>query len=110
MTETVQRISSLMEKTGTSGAFISRLIGKSRTTVSVWRAGKSSPTQKDLEIIAAHFGVTVEYLKGEEDLPQPVALTAPQRKLYEQVSDFSESELEKVSEYIQFVKSQRKPE
>lgn len=110
MTVTVQRITDLMERNGTPGTFIARLIGKDRSTVSVWRAGKSAPTQKDLEIIAAHFGVTVEYLKGEEDLPQPVALTAPQRKLYEQVSDFSESELEKVSEYIQFVKSQRKPE
>lgn len=110
MTVTVQRITDLMERNGTPGTFIARLIGKDRSTVSVWRAGKSAPTQKDLETIAAHFGVTVEYLKGESDLPEPVGvvLTEPQQKVYDLLTDCSQDEIEKVVDYIRFIRSQRK--
>ena len=67
MTVTVHRILDLMEAYGTTNAFVARLIGKDRTTVSMWKAGKASPTSKDISIIAQHYGVSSAYLAGESD-------------------------------------------
>ena len=67
MTITVQRIVDLMEHYGSSGAFMSRLCGKSRTLVASWQAGKSVPTASDIATIAARYGVSEAYLRGEVD-------------------------------------------
>lgn len=69
MTITVQRIVDLMEHYGSSGAFMSRLCGKSRTLVASWQAGKSVPTASDIATIAARYGVSEAYLRGGGRFP-----------------------------------------
>ena len=95
MTITVQRIVDLMEHYGSSGAFMSRLCGKSRTLVASWQAGKSVPTASDI--------ATIAYLRGEVDFPES-NLSALQRRLMDSTHDLTDDEMRKVIEYVRFVK------
>ena len=101
MTITVQRIVDLMEHYGSSGAFMSRLCGKSRTLVASWQAGKSVPTASDIATIAARYGVSD--LRGEVDFPES-NLSALQRRLMDSTHDLTDDEMRKVIEYVRFVK------
>ena len=103
MTITVQRIVDLMEHYGSSGAFMSRLSGKSRTLVASWQAGKSLPTPSDIATIAARYGVSEAYLRGEVDFPES-NLSALQRRLMDSTHDLTDDEMRKVIEYVRFVK------
>ena len=40
--------------------------GISQTTISNWKSGRSMPKQDKLQKIAEYFGVTVDYLMGNE--------------------------------------------
>lgn len=88
---------------GSSGAFMSRLCGKSRTLVASWQAGKSVPTASDIATIAARYGVSEAYLRGEVDFPES-NLSALQRRLMDSTHDLTDDEMRKVIEYVRFVK------
>ena len=104
MTITVQRIVDLMEHYGSSGAFMSRLCGKSRTLVASWQAGKSVPTASDIATIAARYGVSEAYLRGRGRFPRESNLSALQRRLMDSTHDLTDDEMRKVIEYVRFVK------
>ena len=63
MTITVQRIVDLMEHYGSSGAFMSRLCGKSRTLVASWQAGKSVPTALQRRLMDSTHDLTDDEMR-----------------------------------------------
>ena len=95
MTVTVQRIVDLTERYGTSGAFIARLCGKSRSLIAGW---------KDLAAIADLYGVSVAYLRGEVDVPESSVKNALQQQLLDSVQSLADDEMLKVIEYVRFLK------
>lgn len=104
MTVTVQRIIDLTERYGTSGAFIARLCGKSRSLIAGWKDGKAAPTDSDLVAIADLYGVSVAYLRGEVDVPESSVKNALQQQLLESVKSLTDDEMLKVIEYVRFLK------
>ena len=88
MTVTVQRIVDLTEHYGTSGAFIARLCGKSRSLIAGWKDGKAAPTDSDLAAIADLYGVSVAYLRGEVDVPESSVKNALQQQLLDMEPKF----------------------
>lgn len=44
----------------------------SKSTVNAWKIGRSKPTDVTLSKLAAYFGVSVEYLKGEAEEPEEI--------------------------------------
>ena len=110
MTVTVQRIVDLTERYGTSGAFIARLCGKSRSLIAGWKDGKAAPTDSDLaaiadlSIIADLYGVSVAYLRGEVDAPASNVKNAMQQQLMDSVQGLTDDEMRKVIEYVRFLK------
>ena len=104
MTVTVQRIVDLTEHSGTSGAFIARLCGKSRSLIAGWKDGKAAPTDSDLAAIADLYGVSVAYLRGEVDVPESSVKNALQQQLLDSVQSLADDEMLKVIEYVRFLK------
>lgn len=104
MTVTVQRIVDLTEHYGTSGAFIARLCGKSRSLIASWKDGKAAPTDSDLAAIADLYGVSVAYLRGEVDVPESSVKNALQQQLLDSVQSLADDEMLKVIEYVRFLK------
>ena len=93
MTVTVQRIVDLTERYGTSGAFIARLCGKSRSLIAGWKDGKAAPTDSDLAAIADLYGVSVAYLRGEVDVPESSVKNALQQQLLDSVQSLTDDEV-----------------
>ena len=104
MTVTVQRIVDLTERYGTSGAFIARLCGKSRSLIAGWKDGKAAPTDSALAAIADLYGVSVAYLRGEVDVPESSVKNALQQQLLDSVQSLADDEMLKVIEYVRFLK------
>ncbi len=63
------RIFELKKEKGITTSFIISKIGGSRQRLYDWKAGKSEPSDKDLQIIADILDTTIEYLKYETDCP-----------------------------------------
>lgn len=56
----------LCNQKGVTPSFAALQMGISKVSVSHWKSGRNNPTDANLQKIADYFGVTVEYLKGEE--------------------------------------------
>ena len=61
-----QRIKQIREKLGLSQREFAEKIGKSRIGVAQWEAGKRTPDESTLKLIAKEFGVSEEWLKKGE--------------------------------------------
>lgn len=108
---TVDRILSLAKERGTKQSFLNNLIGGYRGKITDWKNEKSTPTEKEIKIIANYFNVSVDYLLGKTDDKLPsinlfegVNMNTFNKQIYEQLT---EEEREKVKEYILFLISQR---
>ena len=66
MSDIGQRIKQLREKLGLSQREFAEKIGKSRIGVAQWEAGKRTPDESTLKLIAKEFGVSEEWLKTGE--------------------------------------------
>ena len=74
----------LCNKKGVKPSPMLESIGIQKSANSNWKKRKSKPTSANLQKIADYFGVTVEYLKGEEKIknsPEEPKLTEGEKML-----------------------------
>lgn len=67
MVTMAQRIESLRTERGLSRPALSAALGFPRTAVEKFETGRQTPTQSQQIQLAAYFGVTTAYLRGETD-------------------------------------------
>ena len=86
-------------------------IGLSNATYSCWTE-TTIPRKATLMKIADYFGVSVSYLLGVVDDPDPLALINPEKKdppmltrLEEIMQDMNEEELEELERYAEYLLS-----
>ena len=65
-----QRLEHLMQRDGITKYRISKTVGCSATTVANWLSG-TAPTGEYLQKLSEMFGVSVDYLLGNEEKPAP---------------------------------------
>lgn len=88
-------------------------LGLSSATISGWKKG-SYPNALYLEKIADYFNCSIDYLLGKTDIKKgPTAqveqlVSGELQKLIDASSSLSDEEAQKVLEYVEFLKSQRK--
>lgn len=64
----------------------------------------ANPSMGKLTMLANYFGVTVEYLKGETEIKNPLAQFSPETvALVERISKLSPDMAKKALEYIDFI-------
>jgi len=61
------RFAELLVKKGVTAYKVSKATGISRTTLSEWKSGRSTPKADKMQKIADYFGVTVAYLMGWDE-------------------------------------------
>lgn len=108
------RLNDCIHEKGITKAFIAKRLGRQRSLLNDWANGKSKPSDSDLKILANLLSVPVDYLIGKTDIKkEPVqdeqALDPKLQEVVADISDCSEDEIDKISEYVAFLKSQRKP-
>jgi transcriptional regulator with XRE-family HTH domain len=98
----------LCKSIGSSPTAVSLILGFSNATATKWKAG-SVPSGKSLQKIADHFGVTVDYLLGNEtEQKKPPAdigeeLSEGQRKLIEFARSVPEDKIDLVLKVMQSI-------
>ena len=85
---------------------MAELLGVSQSTISMWRTGRAFPRIDVLEKLADYFGITVAELLTDhdnttKDEPQTIAA-------HFDGDEYTDAELDKIKEFAEFVKSQRK--
>lgn len=93
-----------------SGAVLD--IGLKKSSVTRWKAD-GMPSDVTLTKIADYFGVTVEYLKGEEAKKDPAETgevgSSDAQEILNFIRSASVEDLREVSRYIGYLKSKREP-
>lgn len=107
-------LSNLCNERGVSPNGVCAELGLSNATATKWKNG-AIPRQSTLRKIADYFGVSVSYLLGATDNPDPVALVDPSKKappimekIEEAMQDMTEEELADLEKYVEFLLSRKK--
>ncbi|MFR6558782.1 MAG: helix-turn-helix domain-containing protein, partial [Weissella confusa] len=86
--ETKDILKKLRNDKGETLSELSQKVGISQPTLSRYEKGTRKPKYDQLERLAAHFSVTIDYLAGKSDDPQMPAKKGPVAKF---VSSFAPS-------------------
>ena len=104
----------LCDERGTNPTAVALDMGKSTSLTSRWKHG-GKPRIETLNKIADYFGVSVSYLLGVVDDPDPIALIDPSKKeppmlewLNEVMKDMTDEELADLEKYVEFLLSRKK--
>lgn len=104
----------LCDERGATPTEVALDMGISTSLTSRWKHG-GKPRIETLNKIADYFGVSVSYLLGVVDDPDPIALVDPSKKappliekIDEAMLDMSEEELEDLEKYVEFILSRKK--
>lgn len=109
-----ERFIRLCNQRGEAPTAVCARIGLSNATYSCW-TDNSVPRKATLMKIADYFGVSVSYLLGVVDDPDPIALIDPSKKdppmltrLEEIMRDMTEDELQELERYAEYLLSKKK--
>ncbi len=97
-----KNISKYMKEKNVDRTKLSNDLKLKYTTVSDWINAKTYPRIDKIELLANYFGVSKADLVEEEYKPTTIAA-----HLDGEVNDLDEDEMQKVLEYVKFLKSQQ---
>lgn len=103
----------LCSERGTTPTAVAKAMGISTSMTANWKKG-GVPRADTLQKVADHFGVSVSYLLGVVDNPDPIALVDPSKKeppmleWLDKLDDMTPDELAEVEQFVDFVLSRKK--
>lgn len=103
----------LCNERGEPPTVVCQKIGITSSAFSKW-TDQSVPRKATLMRIADYFGVSVSYLLGVSDDPNPIALVDPSKKeppmleWLDKLDDMTPDELAEVEQFVDFVLSRKK--
>lgn len=107
----MNRIRELREQKGLQQKELAVDIGISQPTVSDWESGRKIPSAKSTMKLSKYFGVSVEYLMGEEPASHPVIRDEDIRfALFGGDAEITDAQFEEVKRFAQFVKMREERE
>lgn len=68
-----QALNTLMNSRGISNYALAKYLGCSQSTIKNWLTGLTSPSNEKLKMISEYFGVSADYLLGNEPNEKPHA-------------------------------------
>lgn len=102
MDDFYKRYCELCAKKEMSASGVASAIGLSNAAANGWKKGKL-PNDTTLAKLSAYFGVTVEYLKGEETKKDPATngeVSPEKRELLDLIDSLSDDQCGKLSNII----------
>lgn len=94
-----------------SQKYVAMSLGVAGPSVSNWESGKTLPTPDNLKRLATLFGVSVDYLLGEEAEQKKIQQTSiqglPDETLIQLLSDLTQIETQRVRDFVEGIKASR---
>lgn len=102
----------LLKKHNVTRYQVSKATGVPQSSLSDWSKGKSKPKYDNMKKIAAYFGVSVDYLLGNEEKEKPTAAKTVSDDdikfaLFGDVG-VSDEDFEDVKRFAEFIKNKKK--
>lgn len=101
-----ERLISLRDQAGISQAELAERLDVSRQTVTSWESGKTAPTRDNLKSLAALYGVTMDWLCGEDSAPYEKSVGAEQKP--EKLTEEAQAAPEPVKDEPETLQKKRK--
>lgn len=97
-----------------SQKYVAVTLGVAAPSVSNWESGKTQPTPENFRRLAALFGVTVDYLLGDEEMPREETKNQPPAQgeelddaLVSMLMDLNPQDAQRVRDFVQGLKAAR---
>lgn len=97
-----------------SQKYVAMTLDVAAPSVSNWESGKTQPTPENLRRLASLFGVTVDYLLGDEQLPteeikkQPIAQSDElDNSLVSMLMELNPQDAQRVRDFVEGLKAAR---
>lgn len=108
MSELYEKIEALCRQHGTNVTRMCREAGISRAPLSDLKMGRSRTlSAATLAKIAAHFGVTVDFLLGQEEAPAHDLLDEVDLAFYGEYRELSEDDKDAVRDFVRVMRQRR---
>ena len=99
----IKKIVELLDSNGLKRADLARYIGKSTGQISMWEKRDTNPPSELLPKIAEFFGVSVDYLLGNET---PTVENSFTYALYNELAhDLSDAQLQELKKYADYLRN-----
>lgn len=99
----IERIISILENNGLKRADLARHIGKSTGQISMWEKRNTNPPSELLPKIAEFFGVSVDYLLGNET---PTVTNNFTYALYNELAhDLNDEQIAQLKQFADFLRN-----
>jgi transcriptional regulator with XRE-family HTH domain len=108
------KIEKLTKDNGLTAKQVTQDLHISKNSFTYWKKNGNIPKGDILEALAKYFNCSIDYLVGKTDIKkEPTAqneqsVSEELQKLIDASSSLSDDETQKVLEYVEFLKSQRK--
>lgn len=106
----MNRIKELREERGWNQDELGKRLNVKRAAVSKYENGRIPLTDETIILLCAIFEVSADYLIGKSEKRSPETeqpLSKEMQSLIDSYADLSEEELDKVIEYVDFLKTKR---
>ncbi|KAB2429207.1 helix-turn-helix domain-containing protein [Bacillus sp. CH126_4D] len=102
-----QRLRELRNKKNISATALGKTLGIAQTTISNWENSGYEPSYEMLVKISRYFGVSVDYLVGNDNDVNKNEISRLAKELYEDLDDLPEDERNDIEkgllEYLEFL-------
>jgi len=102
-----QRLRELRSKKNISATALGKVLGIAQTTVSNWENSGYEPNYEMLVKISRFFGVSVDYLVGNDEDTNKNEISRLAKELYEDLNELPEDERQDIEkgllEYLEFL-------
>lgn len=108
--EIYNKFDSLCAKIGKSPSAVAIELGIAKSTVSGWKSGRNGATNATLKKIADYFGVTVDYLLGNEEKEKtpPVPMTGKEESIQRAIDAMTGLTAEQIDMIVRIAKEMGK--
>lgn len=106
----VLQLRELRKQKGLTMKQLGKIVGVGESAISQYENGKRQPDYDILNKLADYFGVSVDYLLGRTDVPNPAEspLDGVEFAFYGEIKDLTDEEREDLADFVKYLKSKRK--
>ena len=107
-----ERLKELRTKAGVSQEKLGKIVNVSQQAVGKWEKAIAEPDSETLKKLASYFDVSVDYLLGNSDIPNPELRIPDEYKdlpiaFYEGAKGLSQEDIDDVVKFMEFLKKKK---